>query len=126
MSIKYVDGSGQEHHIAGTTGSAEDCYYDASVSGLQNTNNNVQGAIDTLNSNLVNIKKISSITFDSEGGWVDDVLGLPLPTDRAVYNIYNSSHGEFGHLIKRSTDNKIFCSISVATGNTVYINGVNS
>jgi len=84
----------------------------------------ITDAVNALNSNIVN-KQATTSSAITGGIWIDDFCNLPMPTQRTIYNIYNSNAGKSGMLLKRN-DGKIRLSEDLQADTTIYISGVNS
>ena len=86
--------------------------------------NALKADIDTLNSNIVNVNKTTSVDI-TINSWISDPFNLPIPTNRTIYNIFDSQSGNMGMIIKRR-DGDIYSSMQITSGHSVFISGINS
>lgn len=72
---------------------------------------------------MVAIYKPAGVIIEANA-WTDDPFDLPTPSgNRYILNVYDGT-GTFGVLMKRSTDNKIYSTITLSATNAIGICGV--
>jgi len=86
--------------------------------------NDLQSQVDTLNSNIVNVNETTSVDIPVDS-WIPDPFDLPIPTNRTIYNVYDSQSGNMGMIIKRRAGD-IDSSMQIKSGHSVFISGINS
>lgn len=84
----------------------------------------INNSIDEIKNDLVNIDIVANSNLNADT-WAADFFGLPNPSQRTIYNVYNHTTGKFSHLCKRK-DGAILSDLEITNGVKYHISGFNS